>query len=104
MILDIDCFFLNLKAWKLTGSPEYYSDNKDVTKIKRSLVNFHDDYTPTWIKKDDDLPESDLSKRLNKIRNEILTKRSITKQDLIVIQKFCDAVFGLSVMSDKKKK
>ena len=25
------CFFLNLKAWKLSGSPEYYSDNLDVT-------------------------------------------------------------------------
>ena len=55
--LHEQCFFLNLKAWKLAGSPEYYSDNKDVTKIKRSLVNFHDDYTPTWIKKDDDLAD-----------------------------------------------
>ena len=49
------CFFLNLKAWKLSGSPEYYSDNLDVTNVDRSATNFHDDYTPMWIKKEDGL-------------------------------------------------
>ena len=29
------CFFLNLKAWKLSGSPEYYSDNLDVINIEK---------------------------------------------------------------------
>ena len=56
------CFFLNLKSWKLSGSPEYYSDNIDVTKIQRSPTNFHDNYTPHWIKKDDGL--ADVSKVL----------------------------------------
>jgi len=51
------CFFLNLKAWKLSGSPEYYSDNIDVTKVQRSVTNFHDDYTPHWVKKDDGLAD-----------------------------------------------
>ena len=32
--------------WKLSGSPEYYSDNLDVINIERSATNFHDDYTP----------------------------------------------------------
>ena len=56
------CFFLNLKSWKLSGSPEYYSDNIDVTKIQRSPTNFHDNYTPHWVKKDDGL--ADVSKVL----------------------------------------
>tara|TARA_Y100001973_G_C5206224_1_gene341703 strand:+ start:5039 stop:6466 length:1428 start_codon:yes stop_codon:yes gene_type:complete len=56
------CFFLNLKAWKLSGSPEYYSDNINVTKVERSKTNFHDDYTPKWIIKDDGL--ADVSKVL----------------------------------------
>ena len=40
------CFFLNLNSWKLSGSPEYFSDNYDVVNIKRSPTNFHDNYTP----------------------------------------------------------
>ena len=44
------CFFLNLKAWKLTDSPEYFSGSIDVVNIERSQTNFHDNYTPHWIR------------------------------------------------------
>ena len=51
------CFFLNLNSWKLSGSPEYFSDNYDVVNIKRSSTNFHDNYTPHWIRQDDGLAD-----------------------------------------------
>ncbi len=51
------CFFLNLNSWKLSGSPEYFSDNYDVVNIQRSPTNFHDNYTPHWIRQDDGLAD-----------------------------------------------
>jgi len=52
------CFFLNLKAWKLASSPEYFSGNLDVVTIERAPTNFHDNYTPHWIRmKEDKMPD-----------------------------------------------
>lgn len=47
--LHEQCFFINLKSWKLSGSPQYFSKEKKLLDIHRSLENFHDDYTPKWI-------------------------------------------------------
>lgn len=49
--LHEQCFFINLKSWKLSGSPKYFSDNKNVMIIDRAPINFHDNYTPKWVKK-----------------------------------------------------
>jgi len=48
--LHEQCFFINLKSWKLSNSPLYFSKEKQLLDIHRSLENFHDDYTPKWIK------------------------------------------------------
>jgi len=47
--LHEQCFFINLKSWKLSSSPRYFSKEKQLLDIHRSLENFHDDYTPKWI-------------------------------------------------------
>ena len=48
--LHEQCFFVNLKAWKLSNSPQYFSNEKQLLDVYRSSENFHDDYTPKWIK------------------------------------------------------
>lgn len=47
-------FILNVNKWKQIGSPDFNcrSDN-NLSAIKRSDDNFHDDYTPTWIQASD---------------------------------------------------
>ena len=55
--LHEQCFFINLKAWKLSGSPKYFSNNKNVMVIDRAPVNFHDNYTPKWVKKSNEFKE-----------------------------------------------
>ena len=46
-------FILNVDKWKQIGSPDFNcrSDN-NLSAIKRSDDNFHDDYTPIWIQAD----------------------------------------------------
>jgi hypothetical protein len=48
--LHEQCFFINLKSWKLSNSPQYLSKEKQLIDIHRSVDNFHDNYTPKWIK------------------------------------------------------
>jgi hypothetical protein len=48
--LHEQCFFINLKSWKLSNSPQYFSKEKQLIDIHRSIDNFHDNYTPKWIK------------------------------------------------------
>ncbi|CAB4126012.1 hypothetical protein UFOVP181_226 [uncultured Caudovirales phage] len=46
-------FIVNLKAWKDVGCPEYgiwERDERMLPVIERSEENFHDDYTPLWVK------------------------------------------------------
>jgi hypothetical protein len=47
-------FILNVDKWKQIGSPDFNckSDN-NLSAIKRSDDNFHDDYTPIWIQASD---------------------------------------------------
>ncbi len=47
-------FILNVNKWKQIGSPDFNcrSDN-NLSAIKRSDDNFHDDYTPIWIQASD---------------------------------------------------
>jgi hypothetical protein len=48
--LHEQCFFINLKSWKMSSSPEYFSTENNLIDVHRSLDNFHDDYTPKWVK------------------------------------------------------
>jgi hypothetical protein len=48
--LHEQCFFINLKSWKLSGSPQYFSTENNLINVDRSIDNFHDNYTPKWIK------------------------------------------------------
>jgi hypothetical protein len=51
--LHEQCFALNIEHWKKAGKPKFHDNTKtNLTSIIRSPNNFHDDYTPTWIKKD----------------------------------------------------
>lgn len=60
-ILDFDdryyelhdqCFVINTEAYRKCNSPQYeYSHNVDLINVERSQENFHDNYTPLWIKK-----------------------------------------------------
>ena len=46
-------FIVNLIAWREVGSPEFgewSSEEKLLPVIERSVENFHDDYTPLWVK------------------------------------------------------
>ena len=43
---------LNLDHWKAVGSPTFArAKNISLQNIERSAENFHDDYTPLWVKK-----------------------------------------------------
>ena len=45
-------FILNVDDWKHSGSPSFFKkQNEQLTIVKRSEENFHDDYTPLWIEK-----------------------------------------------------
>lgn len=47
-------FIVNLEKWKNIGSPDFNRRaDKELSTIKRSQDNFHDDHTPTWIQVDD---------------------------------------------------
>lgn len=46
-------FIVNLNAWEEVGTPEFgewFSDEQLLPVIERSVENFHDDYTPLWVK------------------------------------------------------
>jgi len=46
-------FIVNILAWKEVGCPEFgewCSDSQLLPVIERSIENFHDDYTPLWVK------------------------------------------------------
>ena len=44
-------FIINVEKWKDLGAPSFTTRKiGSVTKVKRSDENFHDDYTPVWIK------------------------------------------------------
>lgn len=46
-------FIVNLFAWKEVGCPEFgewVSEKQLLPVIERSVENFHDDYTPLWVK------------------------------------------------------
>lgn len=46
-------FIVNLFAWKDVGSPEFgewCSEDQLLPVVERSIENFHDDYTPLWVK------------------------------------------------------
>ena len=46
-------FAINLKVWKSIGCPSFEESGASTfttTKVERSVENFHDDYTPFWIK------------------------------------------------------
>jgi hypothetical protein len=51
--LHDQCFILNLQVYRQLGSPAYGAPNIGeftVPAVRRSEENFHDDYTPHWIK------------------------------------------------------
>lgn len=46
-------FIVNLLAWKEVGRPEFgewCSEEQLLPVVERSVENFHDDYTPLWVK------------------------------------------------------
>jgi hypothetical protein len=46
-------FIVNLLAWKEVGCPEFgdfYCGEQLLPIVERSVENFHDDYTPLWVK------------------------------------------------------
>ena len=46
-------FIVNVSAWESVGCPEFgdwYSEEQMLPVIERSVENFHDDYTPIWVK------------------------------------------------------
>lgn len=44
-------FILNVEDWKNINCPDFTQKTSDsLVKIERSVDNFHDDYTPLWIK------------------------------------------------------
>ena len=46
-------FIVNVSAWKQVGKPkfgEWYSGKQLLPVVERSVENFHDDYTPLWVK------------------------------------------------------
>jgi len=46
-------FIVNLIAWKQVGSPEFGNwcfEEQLLPVVERSIENFHDDYTPLWVK------------------------------------------------------
>lgn len=46
-------FIVNVSAWKEVGCPEFgewHSDKQLLPVIERSVENFHDDYTPIWVR------------------------------------------------------
>mgnify|MGYP003339641805 CR=1 FL=1 len=55
--VDSQFFLINLRQWQEVGSPEFEAINDSVRyntkEVLRSEENFHDDYTPYWIKSGD---------------------------------------------------
>ena len=46
-------FIVNVSAWESVGCPEFgdwHSEEQMLPVIERSVENFHDDYTPIWVK------------------------------------------------------
>ena len=46
-------FIVNILAWKEVGCPEFgdwYPEEQLLPVVERSVENFHDDYTPLWVK------------------------------------------------------
>jgi hypothetical protein len=46
-------FIVNVSAWKEVGCPEFgdwCSEEQLLPVVERSIENFHDDYTPLWVK------------------------------------------------------
>jgi hypothetical protein len=46
-------FIVNVSAWKEVGCPEFgdwYPNEQLLPVVERSVENFHDDYTPLWVK------------------------------------------------------
>lgn len=46
-------FIVNVSAWKEVGCPEFgdwFEDEQPLPVVERSVENFHDDYTPLWVK------------------------------------------------------
>ena len=46
-------FIVNVSAWKQVGCPEFgewCSEEQLLPVVERSVENFHDDYTPLWVK------------------------------------------------------
>ncbi len=52
--LHPQCFVLNMDLYKKIGRPNYENHRviDNLQKYQRSTENFHDNYTPMWIKKD----------------------------------------------------
>ena len=52
--IDTQFIILNLQVWADVGSPEFALSNQrysfNSVSVERSVENFHDDYTPHWIK------------------------------------------------------
>ena len=50
--LHNQCFVISSEAYQKCGSPKYgYSKNVSLVNIERSEDNFHDHYTPIWMRK-----------------------------------------------------
>lgn len=71
------CFILNIDHWRQAGMPKFYDNSIDsLIGIKRSKDNFHDDYTPIWIQKDNVNHQEKITKLKfgGKVISELLKK------------------------------
>jgi hypothetical protein len=51
--LHNQCFLINMEHWRAAGSPKfggYETTSAELPLVVRSSGNFHDDYTPLWVK------------------------------------------------------
>ena len=65
-------FILDIDKWKQIGKPSFNLRSGEVVNIKRSSENFHDDYTPVWIKKDQGTKSYDKLKFGGRVISELL--------------------------------
>ena len=71
--LHDQCFVINVEAYNRCGSPKYgYGNKVKLVNIDRSAENFHDNYTPLWIKKGTGYSEYQLTSRGSLIISKFL--------------------------------